>query len=61
VVRGPASRVAAVTPESVLVVLGGPDHPPGPRRVPLRVLVPPGLTGTAEPDSVRLLPRRRRA
>lgn len=56
-VHGRAGRLASLEPDSVVVVAdwaGGPL----PIRVPLRVLLPHGLAGSAQPDSVDLLPRR---
>ncbi len=56
-VRGPRARLARLTPDSVAVTLGpaGPGGLPG--RVGLRVIVPPGLSGKATPDSVTLAHR----
>jgi hypothetical protein len=55
-VRGPVSRLAALTPES-LVVIVNPNGRVSSGRVGLRVLLPPGITGQAEPDSVELVRR----
>ena len=56
-VRGPLARLTALTPDSVAVTVGplGPGAPP--RRAALRVLVPPGFSGKATPDSVTLARR----
>jgi hypothetical protein len=55
-VRGPVSRLAALMPES-LVVIVNPNGRVSAGRVGLRVLLPPGITGQAEPDSVELVRR----
>jgi hypothetical protein len=55
-VRGARSRLAALSRDSVPVVVDW-SGPPGPGRARLRVLVPAGLTATAEPDSVVLVRR----
>jgi hypothetical protein len=55
-VRGATTRLAALARDSVPVVVDW-AGPPGPGRARLRVLVPAGLTATAEPDSVMLLRR----
>jgi YbbR-like protein len=55
-VHGPVSRLAALLPES-LVVMVTPNRRSSPGRVGLRVLLPQGLTGEAEPDSVDLVRR----
>jgi hypothetical protein len=54
-VRGAESRLAALTPDSLLVVLDGDRPEPG--RVRLKVVAPPGVVGRAEPDSVELVSR----
>jgi len=59
-VRGPRARLAALTPDSVTVTIGPLDSGPPPARVFLRVLVAPGLSGKATPDSVTLTQRDRR-
>jgi hypothetical protein len=56
-VLGSAARLVGLVPDSVLVVVDGVGGTE-PRRVPLRVLLPPGLQGKAEPDSVDLVLRR---
>jgi hypothetical protein len=53
-VRGPRARLAALTPDSVAVTIEPAGAGPAPVRVALRVLVPPGLSGKATPDSVTL-------
>jgi hypothetical protein len=56
-VRGRAGRLATLQPDSVLVLAewsGG--RPPG--RVALRVVVPAGVSGRAQPDSVDIVARR---
>lgn len=55
-VMGSAGRLVSLAPDSVLVVVDGVGETK-PRRVPLRVLLPPGLQGRAEPDSVDLVRR----
>lgn len=55
-VRGATTRLATLARDSVPVVVDW-AGPPGPGRARLRVLVPAGLTATAEPDSVVLLRR----
>jgi YbbR domain-containing protein len=68
-VHGPRARLAALTPDSVAVSVEAP-HRAGSStlragsstlRAVLRVLLPTGLTGKAEPDSVTLLRRGDRA
>jgi len=54
-VRGPASRIDALTAES-LVVLAHPDTSAG--AAVLRVLLPAGLTAESRPAAIRLQPRR---
>jgi hypothetical protein len=55
--RGRAGRLAALQPDSVLVLAEWPGaRPPG--RVALRVVTPAGVTGRAEPDSVNIVARR---
>jgi hypothetical protein len=54
-VRGAESRLAEMTPDSLLVVLDGDRPEPG--RVRLKVIAPPGVVGRAEPDSVELVTR----
>lgn len=58
-VRGRAARLDALDPDSVLVLAEwrGRTAPP---RVALRVVLPPGVSGQAEPDSLDLVPRRPR-
>lgn len=52
-VRGPRSRLPGLTPESVTVTVDPGPTVGSPRsRAALRVLLPPGLTGKATPDSV---------
>jgi hypothetical protein len=58
-VLGSAARLVGLVPDSVLVVVDGVGETE-PRRAPLRVLLPPGLQGRAEPDSVDLVRRRPR-
>jgi hypothetical protein len=58
-VLGTAGRLVGLVPDSVLVVVDG-VHETEPRRAPLRVLLPAGLQGHAEPDSVDLVRRRPR-
>ena len=58
-VRGRAARLEALDPDSV-VVLAEWRGRTAPARVALRVVLPPGVTGRAEPDSVDLVPRRPR-
>ena len=53
-VRGPRARLAALTPDSVAVTIGPLHAGSTPARVVLRVLMPPGLSGKATPDSVTL-------
>lgn len=55
-VRGPVSRIAALLPES-LAVMVIPNGRATPGRVGLRVLLPQGITGEAVPDSVDLVRR----
>jgi hypothetical protein len=55
-VRGPAARLSKLAPESVMVVVDG-SSPPAPGRLPLRIVLPHGFTGVAEPDSVDLVRR----
>jgi hypothetical protein len=56
-VRGRAGRLAALDADSVLVLAEwSGTHPPG--RVALRVVVPAGVSGRAEPDSVDIVARR---
>jgi hypothetical protein len=52
-VRGPASRLAALAADSV-VVLAETGKPQQPGKVALRVFVPAGFSARAEPDSVEL-------
>ena len=59
-VRGRAARLEALDPDSV-VVLAEWRGRRAPGRVALRVILPPGVSGQAEPDSVDLAPRRPRA
>ena len=56
VVRGATERMGNLTADSVHVFLD-PSRGSTPGRAPLRVLVPPGFTGTAHPDSVTLVRR----
>jgi hypothetical protein len=56
-VRGPRARLAALTPDSVAVTIKPVGSGAPPDRVALRVLVPPGLSGKATPDSVTLSAR----
>lgn len=58
-VRGRAARLRELDPDSV-VVLAEWRGRTTPRRVALRVVLPPGVTGRAEPDSVDLVPPRPR-
>ncbi len=53
--RGAESRLAEMTPDSLLVVLDGDRPEPG--RVRLKVIAPAGVVGRAEPDSVALVSR----
>jgi YbbR-like protein len=55
-VRGPVSRLAGLLADS-LVVIVNPGGRASPGRVGLRVLLPQGITGEAEPDSVDLVRR----
>jgi hypothetical protein len=55
-VRGPVSRLAALLPDSVVVMVN-PGGRTAPGRVGLRVLLPQGISGEAEPDSVDLVRR----
>jgi hypothetical protein len=55
-VRGPVSRLAGLLPESLMVMVE-PGRRAAPGRVGLRVLLPQGITGAAEPDSVELVRR----
>lgn len=57
-VRGPRARLAGLTPDSVAVTAEPGAAVTPPARVALRVLVPPGLSGKATPDSVTLSPGR---
>ena len=57
-VRGPRARLATLTSDSVAVTLGPVGTSPG--RVGLRVILPPGLSGKASPDSVTLARRGQR-
>jgi hypothetical protein len=54
-IRGAESRLAAMTVDSVLVVLDRDRSEPG--SVRLKVIAPSGVVGRAEPDSVELVPR----
>jgi hypothetical protein len=58
-VRGRAARLEALDPDSI-VVLAEWQGPTAPARVGLRVVLPPGVSGRAQPDSVDLVPRRPR-
>jgi hypothetical protein len=58
-VRGRAARLEALDPDSV-VVLAEWRGRSAPGRVALRVILPSGVSGQAEPDSVDLVPRRPR-
>jgi hypothetical protein len=56
-VRGRAGRLAELDADSVLVLAEWRGaRPPG--RVALRVVLPPGVSGRAEPDSVEIVARR---
>jgi hypothetical protein len=56
-VRGRAGRLAELEPDSVLVLAEWTGaRPPG--RVALRVVLPAGVSGRAEPDSVDIVARR---
>jgi hypothetical protein len=55
-VRGPVSRLAGLGPDS-LAVMVNPNRRGTAGRVGLRVLLPPGITGEADPDSVELVRR----
>jgi hypothetical protein len=55
-VLGSAGRLVGLAPDSVVVVVDGVGETE-PRRAALRVLLPPGLQGRAEPDSVDLVRR----
>jgi len=59
-VRGPRARLAVLTPDSVTVTIGPILPGSQPPRAILRVLVPPGLSGKAAPDSVTLARRNER-
>lgn len=54
-VHGEVSRISALTADSVIVLLEG--HPSAPGRAALRVVVPAGITGRLESDSVNLVRR----
>lgn len=56
-VRGPATRLAGLSRDSVPVVVDW-TGPPGEGRAALRVLAPSGLDARALPDSLALVPRR---
>jgi hypothetical protein len=56
-VRGAASRLTGLTPDSVPVVVDWSGSPPA--RVPLRALAPAGLDAVAVPDSLSLMRRSR--
>lgn len=56
-VRGRAGRLAELEPDSVLVLAEWSGARP-PERVALRVVLPPGVSGRAEPDSVNIVARR---
>ena len=56
-VRGPAPRLAALSRDSVLVVVDW-SGPPGEGRAALRVLAPAGVEAHPLPDSVSLVRRR---
>jgi hypothetical protein len=58
-VWGRAARLAALGPDSVVVLAEWRGDAP-PDRVPLRVLLPVGITGRVEPDSIDLIDRRLR-
>ncbi|HET7600187.1 MAG TPA: hypothetical protein VFK09_07825 [Gemmatimonadales bacterium] len=56
--HGPRERLGGLTRDSVVVTV---DAPPGAAgRAPLRLLLPPRITGTVVPDSVTLLRRSER-
>jgi hypothetical protein len=54
--RGPVSRLAGLVPDSIVVMVD-PNGRASPGRVGLRVLLPQGITGEAEPDTVELVRR----
>ena len=55
--RGPVERMARVTPESIHVFID--PAGPGAGRVPLRIMLPPGISGSLHPDTVTLAKRRK--
>lgn len=56
-IHGPRARLATLTADSVAVTLGPVAPGASPGRVGLRVILPPGLSGKASPDSVTLTRR----
>jgi hypothetical protein len=55
-VSGASGRLAALTADSLFIVVDGADSTE-PRRVGLRVIAPAAVTARAEPDSIDLVSR----